>query len=187
MFVETYGLLYQQNSKIFTDLFTQLRYYYTGRDIDLKDVMNSFFNELLQKMFELLNQVRVDDRYRQCLTNTMDELKPFADVPIKLSMHVKRALIAARTFVQGLAVGRDVITTIMEIAPSEACVQGIVRMTHCPYCRGLTATKPCHNFCMNTMKGCLANHAELNAAWNDYISKLQRPSPTSGSGSRSGS
>jgi hypothetical protein len=59
-------------------------------------------------MFQLLNvQHKFDDNYLKCVTSKMDQLKPFGDVPQKLSSQVKRSFIAARTFVQGLAIGRD--------------------------------------------------------------------------------
>lgn len=117
MFVKTYGLLYQQNAHIFTDLFDDLRGYYKGKDKNLKDVMDNFFSRLLQKMFELINtQYAFDEEYMACVTDRMDELKPFGDVPAKLSIQVRRAFIAARTFVQGLAIGRDVIMNVMEVS-----------------------------------------------------------------------
>lgn len=116
MFVKTYGLLYQQNSHIFTQLFDDLRGYYKGQDKNLVEVMENFFSKLLQRMFELINSTyQFDDDYLGCVTERMNDLKPFGDVPQKLSLHVKRSFIAARTFVQGLAVGRDVVTTVMEV------------------------------------------------------------------------
>ena len=117
MFVKTYGLLYQQNAQIFSDLFDDLRGYYKGKDKNLMDVMDNFFSRLLQKMFELLNtQYDFDDEYMSCVTERMADLKPFGDVPNKLSIQIKRAFIAARTFVQGLAIGRDVIMSVMEVS-----------------------------------------------------------------------
>lgn len=117
MFVRTYGLLYQQNSFVFTDLFEDLNDYYKGRDINLLDALDRFFSTLFQKMFELLNaQYTFDQNYLQCVTEHMDDLKPFGDVPQKLSIQVKRAFIAARTFVQGLAVGRDVIFEVSKVS-----------------------------------------------------------------------
>lgn len=173
MFVRTYGLLYQQNSHVFIDLFSELRNYYKGHDINLLDALDNFFSTLLQKMFELLNsQYTFDQQYLQCVTEHMDELKPFGDVPFKLSLQVKRAFVAARTFVQGLAVGRDVIIAVSKIQPSSSCHQAVMKMLFCPYCKGLTHVKPCNNFCMNVMKGCLAYHSELNHAWNNYIEAL---------------
>lgn len=119
MFVRTYGLLYQQNSHVFTDLFEDLRKYYKGSDINLLDALDNFFSTLMQKMFQLLNsQYTFDDDYLQCVTEHMDELKPFGDVPQKLSIQVKRAFVAARTFVQGLAIGRDVVLAMSKVTTS---------------------------------------------------------------------
>ena len=86
MFVTTYGLLYQQNSHVFTDLFSDLRSYYRGTDgIILSDALDNFFATLLQKMFQLLNaQYYLDELYLACVSDTMDELQPFGDVPGKL-------------------------------------------------------------------------------------------------------
>ncbi len=117
MFVRTYGLLYQQNSYVFTDLFNDLRDYYKGRDTNLLDALDNFFSTLLQKMFELLNaQYTFDQDYLECVIEHMDDLKPFGDVPQKLSIQVKRAFIAARTFIQGLAIGRDVVFEISKVS-----------------------------------------------------------------------
>lgn len=116
MFVRTYGLLYQQNAYIFTDLFEDLRSYYKGKDVNLLDVLDNFFERLLEKMFVLLHSsYSFDNTYLECITDKMDELKPFKDVPQKLSIQVKRAFIAARTFVQGLAVGRDVVLAVSKV------------------------------------------------------------------------
>lgn len=122
MFVKTYGLLYQQNAQIFAQLFDDLRGYYKGKDKNLVEVMENFFSKLLQRMFELINATyQFDDDYLVCVTERMNDLKPFGDVPQKLSLHVKRSFIAARTFVQGLAIGRDVVSTVMEVSEGLSC------------------------------------------------------------------
>lgn len=116
MFLKTYGVLYQQNSKIFSELFQNLKRYYRGSDLNLEDVLESFFATLMQEMFKLLNaNYAFDNRYLQCVTDNMDELKPFGDVPKKLSTQVKRAFIATRTFHQGLAIGKEVINAVSKV------------------------------------------------------------------------
>ena len=116
MFTQTYGSFYQQNSDFFDELFENFRRYYHGSDIDLDDTMDDFFTELLQRMFGLLNpQYTYTDEFWECLIQHTDELMPFGDVPQKLTDHVKRAFIHARTFVQGLSVGRDVITQVSKV------------------------------------------------------------------------
>merc|ERR1719410_692230 len=45
-------------------------------------------------------------------------------------------------------------------------------MSSCPACQGLPEGKPCNGLCINTMKGCLAYHYEINDSWNEYIESL---------------
>jgi len=116
MFVRTYGQLYKQNAEMFADLFDDLKQYYKGSNVNLLDILNNFFKNLLERMFELINtQYLFDADYMSCVTRHMEELKPFGDVPSKLKRQVKRAFIAARTFVQGLATGRDVIVAMEKV------------------------------------------------------------------------
>ncbi|KAJ1077191.1 hypothetical protein K5549_005361 [Capra hircus] len=42
-------------------------------------------------------------------------------------------------------------------------------MLYCAYCRGLPTVRPCNNYCLNVMKGCLANQADLDTEWNLFI------------------
>uniref|UniRef100_A0AAV2LMY1 Glypican-1 n=1 Tax=Knipowitschia caucasica TaxID=637954 RepID=A0AAV2LMY1_KNICA len=46
-------------------------------------------------------------------------------------------------------------------------------MLYCPYCRGLPGLKPCHNYCQNVMRGCLANQADLDTEWNLFIDQCE--------------
>jgi len=116
MFVKTYGTLYEQNSAIFSKLFQDLRSYYTGTDHDLVDVMDRFFSTLMQRMFVLLNsQYTFDEKYLSCVVEHVDKLNPFDDVPSKLSVQVKRSFVAARTFLQGLTLGREVLQNIAKV------------------------------------------------------------------------
>lgn len=55
-------------------------------------------------------------RYLQCVTQHMEELQPFDDVPKKLTTQVKRSFVALRTFVQGLATGRDVVRNVLRVS-----------------------------------------------------------------------
>lgn len=63
MFKRTYGVIYEQNSYVFSDMFTELEKYYTHGKVDLTEVLDSFFNVLYQKMFTVLNmQYKFDDK-----------------------------------------------------------------------------------------------------------------------------
>ncbi|OCT95470.1 hypothetical protein XELAEV_180131531mg, partial [Xenopus laevis] len=113
MFVNTYGMLYMQNTEVFQDLFTELKRYYTGGNVNLEEILNDFWARLLERMFQLINpQYHFSEDYLECISKYTDQLKPFGDIPRKLKVQVTRALIAARTFVQGLTVGREVANRV---------------------------------------------------------------------------
>ncbi|KAL1021687.1 hypothetical protein UPYG_G00016570 [Umbra pygmaea] len=173
MFTRTYGKLYMQNSEVFLDLFTELKRYYTGGNVNLEEMLNDFWSRLLERMFQLLNsQYHFTDDYLECISKYTDQLKPFGDVPRKLKAQVTRAFIAARTFVQGLMVGREVANRVAKVNVAPACIKALTKMLYCPYCRGLPGLKPCHNYCHNVMRGCLANQADLDPEWNLFIDAM---------------
>uniref|UniRef100_A0A663F7T6 Glypican 6 n=1 Tax=Aquila chrysaetos chrysaetos TaxID=223781 RepID=A0A663F7T6_AQUCH len=172
MFVRTYGMLYMQNSEVFQDLFTELKRYYTGGNVNLEEMLNDFWARLLERMFQLINpQYHFTEDYLECVSKYTDQLKPFGDVPRKLKVQVTRAFIAARTFVQGLTVGREVANRLLHFSKKNRCIRALMKMLYCPYCRGLPTVKPCNNYCLNVMKGCLANQADLDTEWNLFIGK----------------
>jgi hypothetical protein len=45
----------------------------------------------------------------------MKELKPFGDVPHKLSVQLKRSFVATRTFSQALNVASDVVADMVKV------------------------------------------------------------------------
>eukprot|EP00064_Thunnus_orientalis_P001049 superscaffoldBa00000065_g1050 len=173
MFVRTYGKPYMQNSEVFENLFAELKRYYTGGNVNLEEMLNDFWSRLLERMFTLLNsQYVITEDYLECISKYTDQLKPFGDVPRKLKAQVTRAFIAARTFVQGLSVGREVAQRVSKVSSSPACIRALTKMLYCPFCQGMPAVKPCKNYCLNVMKGCLANQADLDPEWNQYIDAM---------------
>lgn len=63
MFKRTYGIIYEQNSYVFSELFGELEKYYLHGQVDLAESLDTFFNVLYQKMFTVLNaQYTFDDK-----------------------------------------------------------------------------------------------------------------------------
>lgn len=117
MFVKTYGRLYMQNSELFKDLFGELKRYYVAGSVNLEEMLSDFWARLLERMFRLVNsQYHFTDEYLECVSKYTEQLKPFGDVPRKLKLQVTRAFVAARTFAQGLAVARDVVSKVSVVS-----------------------------------------------------------------------
>ncbi|BFF96557.1 glypican-6 [Drosophila madeirensis] len=174
MFMRTYGVIYQQNSYVFSDLFKELENYFARGRVDLMDVMDKFFNTLYQKMFTVLNtQYAFDEKYMRCVSEHMKELKPFGDVPDKLSVQIKRSFVATRTYGQALATAADVAKKVLNIRLNADCTGALTKMQHCGACKGYTE-KPCTNYCVNVIKGCLHYQHEFEVEWENFALAMDK-------------
>uniref|UniRef100_A0A4W4HIZ6 Glypican 2 n=1 Tax=Electrophorus electricus TaxID=8005 RepID=A0A4W4HIZ6_ELEEL len=170
MFTKTYGHLYMQNANLFKQLFTELRRYYSGSRVSIAEVLSDFWEALVERVFSLVNpHYQFSQEYLECVSKHGEQLQPFGDLPRKLHTQLTRAFIAARALVQGLAIGRDLIN---KLSISSECVGALMRQWYCPLCRGMPGLKSCHSLCLNVMKGCLANQADLDSEWNNFIDSL---------------
>ncbi|XP_056464079.1 glypican-6a isoform X2 [Gadus chalcogrammus] len=173
MFQRAYGLFYQQNSEVFQELFRELKRYYTGGNVNMDEMFNDFWARLLERMFQMLNsQYLFSEDYLECLNKYSDQLRPFGDAPMKLKPRVTKALIAARTFVQGLMVAREVASRVTKVNVPPACTRALTKMLFCPYCSGVPGLRACNNYCLNVMRGCLANQADLDTEWNLFLDAM---------------
>jgi len=173
MFTRTYGVMYQKNADVFQEYFQDLKIYYDKGTLNPADSTSSFFNTLYQKMFKVLNaQYTFDGLYLSCVSENMDQLRPFGDVPRKLASAVKRSLVAARALVRALRTGHEIANQMTKVEPSKECLSAVQKMSSCPACQGLPEVKPCNGYCINIMKGCMAYHYEIDELWNKYIESL---------------
>ncbi|XP_026856175.2 glypican-2 [Electrophorus electricus] len=173
MFTKTYGHLYMQNANLFKQLFTELRRYYSGWSVCVSEVLSDFWEALVERVFSLVNpHYQFSQEYLECVSKHGEQLQPFGDLPRKLHTQLTRAFIAARALVQGLAIGRDLINKAVKLSISSECVGALMRQWYCPLCRGMPGLKSCHSLCLNVMKGCLANQADLDSEWNNFIDSL---------------
>lgn len=172
MFLKTYGIFYKNNAQVFIDLFRNLNQYYDGKNLDLTQVMNNFFANLMKQMFQLMNtKYKFDKTFLDCVTQHMDDLKPFGDEKQKLTVQVKRAFVAARAFVQGLNVAVSVLKQLQGIKATGMCEKEITKLSYCSWCQGRTDLKPCQTFCTDTYKSCF-NLKGVSPAWNSFVNAL---------------
>ncbi|XP_023261168.1 glypican-1-like [Seriola lalandi dorsalis] len=174
-FTATWGAVYSQNSQVFSELYTDLRHYYRGSNVNLEEVLNEFWAKLLEKLFYQANkQYSIGEDYLECVSKQIETLRPFGDIPRVMKMVVTRTFVAARSFVQGLVVTGEVVRKVSQVQLSQECMRAMMRMTYCPHCRGMASARPCANYCSNVMKGCLANQADLNTEWRHLAETMMQ-------------
>uniref|UniRef100_H3AFK3 Glypican 2 n=1 Tax=Latimeria chalumnae TaxID=7897 RepID=H3AFK3_LATCH len=174
MFTQTYRHLYTQNARLFEDLFHDLLQYYLGAKVNLEEALNEFWNRLLERMFQLVNpQYHFTEDYLECVSKHAEQLKPFGEVPRKLKIQrTGKTHCAGRTITEKLKQKTRTVGRSAGMTPTRECQRAIMRMSYCPLCRGVPSLKPCSGFCRNVMKGCLANQADLDTEWNNFIGAL---------------
>ncbi|KAI8430368.1 hypothetical protein MSG28_000662 [Choristoneura fumiferana] len=174
MFKRTYGMIYEQHSYVFEQLFEQLERYYTLGDTNFELMMDHFFGILYQKMFSVLNsQYSFDDKYLKCVSGHMRDIQPFEDVPHKLSVQLRRAFVATRTFHKALRAGADVVRDMLQVGVSEQCAGAWARLRWCGAC-GALQPPACSRYCHNVLRGCLPAHADLADNWDAYVDAVEK-------------
>ncbi|CAJ1072162.1 glypican-1b [Xyrichtys novacula] len=174
-FTTSWGSLYSQNSQVFTDLYTDIKHYYRGSNVNLEEVLNEFWARLLEKLFFQANkQYFIGEDYLECVSKQIETLRPFGDTPRTMKMMVTRTFVAARSFVQGLVVSGEVVRKVSQVQLSQECMRAMMKMTYCPHCRSMASARPCANYCSNVMKGCLANQADLNTEWRHLAETMMQ-------------
>ncbi|XP_018598567.2 glypican-6-like isoform X1 [Scleropages formosus] len=175
MFVRTYGQMYMKNAELFGNFFRELnRYYVSGSAaVNLDAMLADFWADLLERMFRLVNvQYEFPDEYMECVSRHTEQLRPFGDVPRKLRLQLTRAFVAARTFTRGLELLPEAVGKVSAVSTSPGCARASMKMLYCPYCSGQVALRPCQNYCLNVLRGCLANQADLDSEWNNFLDAM---------------
>ncbi|XP_013873227.1 glypican-1 [Austrofundulus limnaeus] len=168
------GPLYSQNTRLFGDLYTDLRQYYRGSALNLGEIFSDFWSRLLERTFKesALTGVNLSEDYLECVAKQQETLRPFGDIPRDVKGKVSRSFVTARSFVQGLLVSTDVVRKVSQVPLGQECTRALMKLVYCPHCRGLASVKPCSNYCSNVMKGCLANQADLDPVWQELIDTM---------------
>lgn len=168
------GPLYSQNTRLYGDLYNDLRQYYRGSALNLDETLTEFWSRLLERTFKTYapTEVNLSEDYLECVAKKQETLRPFGDIPRDMKVKVIRAFVTARSFIQGLIISGEVVRKVSQVSLSPECVKALTKLVYCPHCRGLASVKPCSNYCSNVMKGCLANQADLDPEWQNLIGTM---------------
>lgn len=173
MFQKTYGKIYLQNSDVFSDFFKELEAYYKKGSTRLSDTLEAFFVVLYQRMFTVINaQYSFDEKYLDCVSGHMDDLKPFGDVPRKFTLQLKRSFIATRTYHKALSTAAEAARKLVNVGIDKECEKEVVRMRYCGSCSGLRGMGTCSNYCSTVLQGCLRHHVAFSAEWDNFVGKF---------------
>ncbi|XP_063224262.1 glypican-5 [Bacillus rossius redtenbacheri] len=155
----------------------------SSADLDLERSAADFFASLFPEVYRRAlapGRGAFAADYEACLRAAYPALLPFGDVPRAAARGLRRSAEAARTLLQALALGAEVLAStdslLMSEPGAELCHAALLRMSYCSRCRGLTRrAKPCAGYCLNVMRGCLTQHAaELDLPWSGFVEATER-------------
>uniref|UniRef100_A0A671MIM9 Glypican-5-like n=1 Tax=Sinocyclocheilus anshuiensis TaxID=1608454 RepID=A0A671MIM9_9TELE len=158
------------------EFFTDVGLFVLGSELSLEEASHRFFDALFPLVYERLVEPglsRLSPTYAECVRMACRDLAPYGRAPSRLAAHISRASLPGRVFLQALHLGVEVINTTDHFQLSRECRRGLLRMSYCPHCQGLTASKPCMGYCLNVVRGCLASLAEVDTHWREFVRSLE--------------
>ena len=60
------------------------------------------------------------------------------------------------------------------VPASEECLKSVQKMNSCPACQGFPGLRPCNNYCVNVMKGCLQAQVQSQDSWDKFVDSLMK-------------
>ncbi|XP_076363253.1 glypican-5-like isoform X2 [Tachypleus tridentatus] len=159
-----------------TQLYTDLADFLQGKNVDLEAQLSEFFSSLFPHIYRHEINSNVDDfgdEFVKCLRRIYADIKPFDEKPYRLALQVTRSFHDARTLLQALNLGLEVINTTDYKELETECHKALVSMIYCAYCQSSMAEKPCSGYCLNVARGCLAQVAELDHPWSEFITGIE--------------
>ncbi|NXG23732.1 GPC5 protein, partial [Grallaria varia] len=158
------------------EFFTDVGLFIFGTDLSTEEFVNRFFDTLFPVVYSHVINPGLTDislEYAECLRMARRDIRPFGNIPKKAIGQMGRSLLSSRTFLQALNLGIEVINTTDHMRFSKDCSRALLRMQYCPHCQGLLLSKPCMDFCLNVIQGCLADTAEVDLHWRRYVQSLE--------------
>ncbi|XP_044267853.1 uncharacterized protein LOC123013422 [Tribolium madens] len=175
MFQRTYGKIYLQNSDVFSNFFDKLETYYNRGASRLSDTLDAFFVILYQRMFTVINsQYQFDEKYLDCLSDHMGDVKPFGDAPRKFTLELKRSFVATRAYFMALATAASAAKKLQSVSIDRECEKDLVKMLYCGSCNGMRGLGPCSDYCTAVVGSCLRHHTAFSSDWDNFIDALDK-------------
>ncbi|XP_064639558.1 glypican-5-like [Lineus longissimus] len=174
-----YNIALKDRQPPLSSLFMDLQAYIKRKDVDIHDSVKTFFDDLFPLVFHsILNDpsaTKLNDEYRECLMEVREQVypHPFGEMPHNISRALNLAFTDARLFLEALGTAIEAINTTDHIILDSQCQKSLMRMKYCSHCNGYTTVRPCKNFCVNVMRGCLAKLQSLDTHWNKFVDAMQ--------------
>lgn len=91
----------------------------------------------------------------------------------ELKTSLERKLYDMSVLVSSFKLASHILEKIQAYYLHPSCVVALTRMNYCPLCAGYSRFSPCIYLCINTLRGCFADVAELHPTYTEFITSLR--------------
>ncbi len=113
--------------------------------------------------------------------STPEEMECFENVSIsfvqpyvnKLKDLLEVQLSDLKLFMDSIKMAEEVAKAVQGHTFSPECVDSLMRLKYCAYCGGFVLFKPCLFFCINTLRGCMADVADIHEEFGGFVKALK--------------
>ena len=166
------------HSNLSQDLFKELSSYlykivYTQDFCRLSDIVNRQIKELFHYAFQLQKlQDNIDIPVSQtCLTSLEDYfISTWHNITVQNLLH---SLNNVRLIAKSFEFIKSLVTSVHQHEWHQSCVNALFKIKHCAHCAGYNNFFPCDGTCLNALRGCTADIAELNPVVKHLTTKLK--------------
>ncbi|XP_026781437.3 glypican-5 isoform X1 [Pangasianodon hypophthalmus] len=176
LFESTYTSLSSRIAPHVTSLFSSLsNFIQDTSNISVDATVYSFYDHLFPIVHNHIIKpgIAEDNNLSECLRATRQDVNPFGHHAQAMVEELAGAMQAARALTRAFSMGEDLMNVTEMASLTSECAKALLKMQYCPHCQGLTLIRPCPEFCLNVMRGCLANVAELDMPWRHYVAILE--------------
>ncbi|XP_065213431.1 glypican-1-like isoform X2 [Planococcus citri] len=187
-FDELYNYIANKNEGENTYFKSSQNQYVKSTEQKFAQLTSSFFTRLFPSLYPLIVDEyggadrELDSEYEKCLQKNIGDINPFSELTKSLEKDTSKTFGATEILIDALNFGSQMLNFSNLLVLSESshnihqCHEALLRMSYCSRCNGLPSTvKPCAGYCLNVMRGCLAQQAgELDSAWSSFYEAVDR-------------
>jgi len=180
MFTTLYKFPVHEVRQFVNDLFTDLEAFIRRTEVDIYESTDQFFDALFPVVYRYtlndptaVGELSVD--HRRCLKKVRHLVSPhpYGDMVQHLADELIGSFGVARVLLDAFDLAVETLNATEHFHFEHQCSRALTRLIHCAHCDGHVNVRPCADFCVNVMRGCLVHVVEIDMHWNLFVSAVQ--------------
>ena len=150
----------------------------TGKACRIGYKFNKFFFEIFLAILEAdpnvdTSQYPNNDNFNLCLYDYYVETT--AENVHQWFVGFTRSFNRTLYYLRALNTAEKLLDTVTNLEFTPQCKQALLKSTHCAQCSGFSSDiKPCRDLCVNTMRGCFMDYADIYEPFKKFTSAAIR-------------